>query len=119
MAAPTTQVSIHYGHLCTVRVSKYEIVSVGSSTPILSITFHVQANKTRQYKIFNVRTIHDNTKTPHELVKLAWQALTGQATGTLTQMTPTGQQQLVMDHILEFVTTETSKLGLNLTLDVV
>lgn len=126
-ALPESMVDVHYGHLCTVRVAKFDIVdSLGSQ--VASVVFQVQANKTRAYRSFAVRIAYEPEWSPTVAVRAAWRQLTGQdislnsapaGTGDSEQSESTPGQAATFAEIKEFVLAETRKLGADLTLDIV
>lgn len=117
-------VDVHYGHLCTIRVTKFDVIDTFNGARAASIVFQVQANKTRAYRTYPIRVSFDGSSTPIMTVRAAWKQLTGQditleAGSVQTVAAPTAGQQATMEEIKEFVRTETQKLGVNLTLDVI
>lgn len=119
------EVPIHYGHLCTIRVTKFDIVDVFNGQKAASVVFQVQSNKTRAYRTYSVRIPYDTDspdhKTPIDTVRKAWKDLTGHdiSPSSTSVALPNAGQSLVMDEVKEFVRSETLKMGVNLTLDVV
>ena len=121
----TETVDVHYGHLCTIRVTKFDIEDTYAGGQAAAIIFQVQANKTRAYKSFTIRVPYMSSQAPIQLVRTAWKSLTGQditldTTGqAVTQSSLSDGQKAIMAEIKEFVRSETEKLGVNLTLDVI
>lgn len=119
-----SSMNVHYGHLCTVRVTKFDVSQAYNGAQLASIVFQVQANKTRAYRTYHVRVPYDKTapgtQTSTQTVRTAWKALTGQELDSgATQGLVTAGQNAVMSEIKDFVKEETEKMGVNLTLDVV
>lgn len=119
-----TTVDVHYGHLCTIRVTKFDVVETFGGAKAASVVFQVQANKTRAYRSFPIRVEYDaSTSAPIMAVRHAWKRLTGHdislnGSGADSDP-PTAGQAAMLAEIKEFVRSETQKLGVNLTLDVV
>lgn len=105
-------VDVHYGHLCTIRVSTFDIVG-SPGARVAAVVFQVQANKTRACKVFTVQTPYESGSSPSAAVRAAWRQLTGEGGDT------TVAQTAAMDEIKEFVVSETRKLGVGLALDIV
>ena len=118
-------VDVHFGHLCTIRVTRFDIVGTFGGTQAAAIEFQVQANKTRAYRNYSIRVPYDQATSPMTTVRLAWRQLTGHdiSAGTTDPPAsgdpPTAGQASVLAEIKNFVQTETEKLGVNLTLDVI
>lgn len=123
MTTPTTTLDVHYGHLCSVRVSRFDTEDALDGTRNATIEFQVMANKTRAFKTFTIRVPFDDQ--PMSVVRSAWYQLTGQDITAGTADTPpatsdpTAVQTATLNEIKEFVRAETEKLGINLTLDVI
>jgi hypothetical protein len=119
----TVEVDVHYGHLCNIRVTKFDIVDTFGGAQAASVVFQVQANKTRAYRSFPIRVAYDPTTSPISAVRNAWKQLTGHdisLDGSSTGGTaPSAGQLATLAEIKEFVRSETQKVGVNLTLDVI
>lgn len=116
-------VDVHYGHLCTIRVTKFDIVDTFGGAKAASVVFQVQANKTRAYRAFPIRVPYDPATPPIAAVRGAWHRLTGQdislnGPGGSADAATEGQAA-TLSEIKAFVQAETEKLGVNLTLDVI
>lgn len=119
-----TTVDVHYGHLCTIRIPKFDIVDTFGGAKAAAVTFQVQANKTRAYRPYSVRIPYDPaTTSPSAAVREAWLQLTGHDIsldgGDQGGDAPTAGQTATLEEIKNFVRTETEKLGVNLTLDII
>lgn len=114
-------VLVHYGHLCTVRVVKFD-TSVGhDGGSIANVTFQVSANKTRATRTYPVRVaMASEDDETMDVVRRAWKMLTGHdisGTGQSGDQSP--GQTSVLNEIKEFVKRETSRLSSGATIDVV
>ena len=122
VSTPPSEIQVHYGHLCTVRVTKFDIVEAFGGSKAASVVFQVQANKTRAYRSFPIRVAYETDLTPSAAVRAAWKQLTGHDVSPdaeTSDETPTAGQAATLAEIKEFVRSETQKLGVDLTLDVV
>jgi hypothetical protein len=118
----SVDVEVHYGHLCNIRVTKFDIVDTFGGAQAASVVFQVQANKTRAYRSFPIRIAYDPATPPIAAVRNAWQQLTGHdisVDGSSAGTEPTAGQLATLAEIKEFVRSETQKVGVNLTLDVI
>lgn len=117
-----TTVDVHYGHLCTIRVTRYDPIPTFDGNQAVAMTFQVQANKTRAYRTFDVRTPLLDGQEPIATVRAGYKQLTGHnisLDGSGEDADATPGQSATLQEIKEFVRSETQKLNGSLALDII
>lgn len=114
-------VLVHYGHLCTVRVVKFDTAVGHEGGSVANITFQVSANKTRATRTYPVRVgMASDDDDTLDVVRRGWRSLTGHdISGNAQAGEPSPGQTAVLNEIKEFVRRETTRLSSGATIDIV